>query len=267
MAFLSAHDLFGVPNSGYYSTAKSVFDFVYSQAWSTDTCSGGLWWSSKKNYKNAITNELALYNAVHLYQAGAGKDYLAKAFRIWNWFNQSGMINPRGLVNDGLQVVGKNASVCKNNGQSTWTYNQGVLVGALVRLSDATNRSDFVKVAVTIADATLTQLVTKDGILSEVCGSSCNEDGVTFKGIFVRNLRALIDNPFLDAATKTRYCTFLNHNARSAVAHARTAAGLYGGLWQGPVTNQSSPVPQTDNIGAAPQTSAVELLVAAASCP
>lgn len=48
---------------------------------------------------------------------------LAWATKEFAWFNASGMIDRAGgtwLVNDGLD-----AATCKNNGGTTWTYNQG----------------------------------------------------------------------------------------------------------------------------------------------
>ena len=45
------------------------------------------------------------------------------------------MIDAEHLVNDGLDTAS-----CTNNHQTAWSYNQGVILGALVDLSRATNR-------------------------------------------------------------------------------------------------------------------------------
>ncbi len=45
------------------------------------------------------------------------------------------MINAQSLVNDGLNSSNPNA--CTNNGRTTWTYNQGVILGGLVELYNA----------------------------------------------------------------------------------------------------------------------------------
>jgi len=50
------------------------------------------------------------------------------------------MINGQDLINDGLD----NAS-CQNNGAQTWTYNQGVVLGALVELNRATGDTTLLK--------------------------------------------------------------------------------------------------------------------------
>ena len=46
------------------------------------------------------------------------------------------MINSAGLVNDGLTAA------CANNGQTVWTYNQGLAIGAALELWRATGDAD-----------------------------------------------------------------------------------------------------------------------------
>jgi predicted alpha-1,6-mannanase (GH76 family) len=80
-------------------------------------------------YKNAITNELFLTLAVLLHQRNPAGGYLTWAQREWDWFSSAGLIGPDGLVNDGLTAA------CQNNGGTTWTYNQGVILGGLAACS------------------------------------------------------------------------------------------------------------------------------------
>jgi len=73
--------------------------------------------------------------------------YLQWAIKEWTWFESSGMINANHLINDGLD------GNCGNNGQTTWTYNQGVVLGGLVNLHTITKNDTLLNIAQSIADA------------------------------------------------------------------------------------------------------------------
>ena len=108
-------------------TARAIFARNTS-GWD-HTCRGGLCWTTARNYKNAISTELFLTLAALLHQrVPADGSYLTWARRAWEWFRASRLIGPGGLVNDGL------TSACVNNGLTTWTYNQGVILGGLAAL-------------------------------------------------------------------------------------------------------------------------------------
>ena len=111
--------------------ATSKWRKRFSPIWrraGTRRCGGGIWWKKPKQYKNAIANELFLAVAAKLASltpdAQKRATYLDWAQREWKWFAASGMINADNLVNDGLDAS------CKNNKRTTWTYNQGVILGA-----------------------------------------------------------------------------------------------------------------------------------------
>lgn len=206
-----------------------------------------MWWTVNREYKNAISNELfvkaAAELAVRLGDDGTG--YLDRAVKVWNWFEASGMVNDELLVNDGLS-----ASTCRNNGDTTWTYNQGVLLGALVALGRATGDEGYLERARELADAsTASEILNVDGVLTEPCEQAgCDVNGPSFKGIYVRNLgqlnRELADHPYSD---------YLADQAATAYENNRTATNEYGLHWAGPI----------DHVSGATQQSAVDLLVAA----
>ena len=160
-------------------------------------CGGGVDWcpvsGAQVPYKNAITTELYFTGAMllHPHAAVLGKApgyYLDWAARMWGWFGASGLVNAAGLVNDGLD-----GATCRNNGQTTWTYNQGVLLEGLALLGAATGNASLVALAGSIAGAVAAGAggLSPGGILEEPCGGPCSGDQLIFKGIYVRHLARL----------------------------------------------------------------------------
>jgi predicted alpha-1,6-mannanase (GH76 family) len=243
LALVRAYDLTG--RSRYLDIARTGAEWIGTY-WD-DTCSGGVWWDvPQKTYKCAISNELYLKLLAALHNRTPGDTAgLDRALETWRWFRASGMLNDAGLVNDGLTQDGR----CLNNGGETWTYNQGVILGALVELHGATGDDELLSVARRIATATTTSAyLSPGGILTEPGEKTAvGDDFPSFKGIFVRNLdeldRVLPDRP---------YRAYLRRQAESALAFARDDRNRYGLHWAGPF----------DRADTARQASAVDLLTA-----
>ena len=215
LAWIDAYDL--THQKQYLRTAESIFANM-TGGWDS-TCGGGIWWSKKRDYKNAIANELFLSVAAQLARHTGHRQrrgYLDWATRESTWFQSSGMINADKLINDGLTIDPATHS-CRNNGKTTWTYNQGVILGGLVSLYDAGRSPDLLPAAHRIATAAITRLTDANGILHDPCEPACGEDGVQFKGIFTRNLAQLNQ-----AAPDPAFATFLRTNAGTLWQDART---------------------------------------------
>ncbi len=155
-AVIASLNIYGLdPSPRFIQSAESNFKRITDNYWDT-TCGGGIWWDHERTYKNAITNELLLYASTSLYRATNDPAYRAWAVREWKWFNSSGMINERGLINDGLD---KN---CANNGQNTYTYNQGVILGGLVDLYLIDGDYAHILLASRLATASISNLSTPE---------------------------------------------------------------------------------------------------------
>ena len=225
-AWIRAYDLTG--NTNFLDMAKTIFADM-AGGWDTTTtaCPGGIWWNKTHSYKNAIPNELFLLAAIRLHQrtpgdGGAGS-YFYWATNEWVWFQASGMINSSDLINDGL-------SGCQNNGETTWTYNQGVILGGLTDLYKATGNATYLTEAELIANAAVAALVNGGGVLVEPCEpDNCGGDGPQFKGIFVRYLAYLYD------VNRSRaYYNFLYDNAHAVWFNDRNGYNQLGLIWNGP---------------------------------
>jgi predicted alpha-1,6-mannanase (GH76 family) len=250
LAWIDAYDL--TKTQSYLAMSQTIFADMTTQ-WDTTTCGGGVWWSKDlKNsaYKNAITNELFLTIAAALANRVTDTtqkaQYLAWAQKEWQWFKASGMINSQNTINDGLNAT--NPQACTNNNQTTWTYNQGVILGGLVELYNADRDPALLPEAQAIASAAMTNLVTAAGVLHEPILSG--PDGPQFKGIFIRNLEKLNT-----ASPNARYKTFIDTNANSIWQNDRACCSNYefGAQWEGPF----------DSGDGTRQTSALDALIAA----
>jgi predicted alpha-1,6-mannanase (GH76 family) len=242
-------DVYDVTHERHYlEMAGSIFADM-TTGWD-ETCSGGIWWSKDRKYKNAIANELFLSVAAHLAARSSDEKerarYLDWAEREWKWFAKTGMINADHQVNDGLDEK------CVNNQKTTWSYNQGVVLGGLAKLYSQTHDAKMLDEANAIAAATLKSpaLIDKHGVLHESCEPDCGADGTQFKGIFMRNLAVLYR-----IAPSATYRNFVLKNADSVWKGMQPPKYEIGTSWSAPYGDAN----------ASTQSSGMDALVAAAA--
>ncbi|RFU77848.1 glycosyl hydrolase [Trichoderma arundinaceum] len=244
LGLIHAHDATG--DQDYLDSAIEIFNDM--QTGTGTPCGGGIYWSKDRTYVNAIANELYLSVAAALAnRVPSNGTYLRIAKSQWQWFRNSGMINSNNLINDGLD------SNCKNNGLTTWSYNQGVILGGLSELAIATGDGSYLTTAAAIANAAINNLSNSNGILVEAdqCElepGNCGLDGQQFKGVFIRNLRYLND-----LAPNNNFKNFILRNAQSIWNNDRNSNNMLGVAWTGPYVSATGPA----------HSSALDALVAA----
>ncbi|KAI7286163.1 hypothetical protein KC345_g1403 [Hortaea werneckii] len=273
LAWIQVYDL--TNDARYLNTAEKIFDDLTTGL--NATC-GGQWWDKAHTASNTINNALYISVAAHLANrvpttsssssssSKPPETYRAAARAHLQWLRYQNLLTHNGTYVDGLDLT-----TCKPTG-AVFTYNQGVMIGALVEMSrfptTTTNSAEdhneeeeaasLLSQAETLANGTLHSLVDSAGILTETAfaPSFPNLDLVAaqFKGVFVRHLASL----YAVRPQREEYREFLARNARSVWEKDRVSGGedegLLGAAWQGPVESVSS----------AAQGSGLDCLVAAA---
>ncbi|MBP2475891.1 hypothetical protein JOF53_004763 [Crossiella equi] len=224
LAWLAAYRQTG--QRKYLDSARGIAEYMHG-FWDTTTCGGGVWWDRERTYKNAVTTGLYLRLSAELGDA----TWLARARTGWDWFERSGMVNADGLVNDGLHQ-------CRNNGQTVWSYNQGLALGTATILWRTTGERRYLDSARRLATAATTRPeLTVNGVLTESCdqpGRSCDDNQRQFKGIFLRYYAEYARATGSGGDYLTRQTTSLWTTARDPLNHLgqRWAGGAPDGNWR-----------------------------------
>lgn len=221
----------------YLQLAQQFYARVHSESWDTLYCQGGCWWSMKRDYKNAVTNELFIVASIRLFKNTGIWSYADSVQKGWDWFLKSGMWDREGswLINDGLDL-----STCRNNRQPTWTYNQGIILGALadLALNPASvpihqTSQDLIQMGIRLIDAVILRLTHSSGvqILVEPCDynaqgypTDCGADGQQFKGIFMRYLGYFMKRLGPSSIGMVKYAAYTQFVAANVASVARLDA-------------------------------------------
>lgn len=247
LAWLDAFDLTG--ERRYLTAARTIVDSLDSQR--TGFCDGGLAWAREGvdpdlrpwNQVNSITNSLYLTATARLstrVDSVSRPSYLGRAHQMREWFTQrSGraLLDRSGLINDHLDRHGDTCVLV--DADTRWTYGQGQMISGLVALSRASGNETPLREADTIADASTRagSPFLRNDELTETAAKDCPgpqcQDAETFKGVFVRSYRELLDSRRSRIANRA----FLARQANSLIA----ADDEYGFRWGAPVLPDDTP--------------------------
>lgn len=253
LAWLKAYD---VTNEAIYiKEAITIFDDMTK---GYDATCGGIWWNKGHQANVAISNELFLAVAAQLanrVRAAQKQYYVDWVWRHWTWFRQAGFIGHDGSIYDGLDLA-----TCQNDNGTVWSYNQGVIIGALAE-ANATGKYQWPSAIPVLYNyyasrtlhAAFKRLQDSDGIIHDACEPNCGNDGPQFKGILMRNIQT--SREFLQRSHGhfDRSRTAIAQNAASIWARDRNQDNKLGLVWSGPYMEAT----------AATQSSALDALVAA----
>jgi hypothetical protein len=161
----------------YLALAQDEFNFAVTgwDASSTDGCPGGIFWEDVAgSQRNATANGANAELGAELALLTNNSSDLTWAERIYQWavtcLGTSG-----GLYDDHLEPNGTVDG-------TTWSYNQGVMIGAGVLLHQATGVATYLTQAEQTANAAVTHFGTGSALVSQ---------GTAFNAIYFRDLYVL----------------------------------------------------------------------------
>ncbi|WP_207435920.1 glycoside hydrolase family 76 protein [Sabulibacter ruber] len=174
-----------------------------------DNQGGGIAWKKTQlDYKNTPANAPAIILAARLYALQKKQEDLDLAKNLYTWLKATLVDPATGLVWDGINRTG-NGEIDKS---WIFTYNQGVFIGAGQELHKATGEQAYLADAVRTANTAINSTeLSPGGILK----SENQGDGGLFKGILVRYLANLIEQPNVPQADKAKYINFLKYNGET----------------------------------------------------
>ena len=224
LAWIEAYKL--TQKKEYLEMSEKIFADM-TTGWS-DANGGGIFW--KKHpwvYKNSIANNLFALTAIRLYNHTQNSQYAEWFEKEVNWYLSTGMYNTtNNMIEDGLD-----SKTGQPNRERYYTYNQGVAIAVLTEMYLYKQDKKYLTLAENLVQGIFQNLVTENGILRERnTDIAAGNDGVQFKGIFMRHLA------FLYRITKNKaYRDFILKNADSNIANNYdTTSKSFGCYWYGP---------------------------------
>ena len=231
LATLRAYDITG--DTEYLTAADGLWTQI-----KTGFSGGLISWNTSchPSCKNTIGNTPAIILGARL--SARGRISAADLTMIETMYGnvKASLVDPAtGAVWDG-----KDLSTGTTN-KSTFSYNQGMYIGAALELYKITGNATYMADAKKTADRALTSNTVSGMLYANETGGG---DGGLFKGILVRYLALLAREGAIPDADRTRYIAAIKHNAN--VLHGRGVlrpAMLAGPNWSvvsGAVTDYST---------------------------
>jgi predicted alpha-1,6-mannanase (GH76 family) len=169
---------------------------------------GGMGWSKgKPGFKNTPANGPAIILAARLYRLQNKAEDLQTAKSLYTWLKST-------LVEPGTFIVwdGINYDGTGQLSKSKYTYNAGLFIGAALEMYKTTKEAGYLTDAVKTASALINDVELSPGGILKDEGQG---DGGLFKGVVVRYLTLLINEPDLPVAARHKFADFIRYNAQT----------------------------------------------------
>jgi predicted alpha-1,6-mannanase (GH76 family) len=245
-------------NALYLAQALNIYVDMMS-AWDTTCCGahpGGIWSApgasdgGARTYKTAAANLPAVIAGARLYSATGNATYLTFATQVLDYWTTYMIDLPTGHVFDRIQNDGTVDTT------SSFTYDQGWFIGAIVELARASGDSKRIPLAQTAAQYILANEVAATSLGPVLTDQGCGGASATFKGVAARYLGEL----FQADPSHTEYRNLLVQSAEAAWTLGRNPAnGDISCEWGGR-SDASAPDPQPLGSAAVALAAAAEAL-------
>lgn len=219
----------------YLATAKELWTYLQG-AW--DPVNGGLnWRTTDGNSKNSCTMGPATILGARLYKITKDQTDLDWTKKIFDW-EYNNLYNPAtGAVYDNYNTAKMELSTM------TLSYNQGTFGGAAYELYKLTSDQSYLNAARKAFYFGMTSNTIIDTGNNIIRDEGNNHNNELFKGIFMRYMVQILNEPALETIYKNKFATFLNNNAETAWRKGVKKNDLqmyFSSNWAQPITGNTS---------------------------
>jgi predicted alpha-1,6-mannanase (GH76 family) len=245
-------------NEDYLTQAQTIYADIMG-GWDTSCCGahpGGIWSTrgvsdgGAPTDKTAVANLPAVIAGARLYTATGNATYLAFATQVLDYWTANMIDLPTGHVFDRIHNDGT------VDATSSFTYDHGFFIGAIVELARASGDSKRIPLAQTVARYILANEVAATSLGPVLNDHPCTATSATFKGVAARYLGELFEAD----PSHTEYRNLLVQSAEGAWSLGRDpASGDISCGWTGP-PDASAPDPHSLGSAAVALAAAAEAL-------
>ncbi|WP_291056463.1 glycoside hydrolase family 76 protein [Herbiconiux sp.] len=174
----------------HLADAEALWEHIASRGWNTAHGPSVSWRVQQPSYKNAPSNGAFALASLRLHSRTGEQRFLDRGEAALDWM-RTRLVDDRSLVLDGIGRTGGD----EIDRDWIFSYNQGLLIGALTEQFDRTGDTPLLTEAAGTAAATICTLA-PDGV---VTGENARlderggGDAGLFKGIFFRHLEGLLE--------------------------------------------------------------------------